>query len=634
MPQEKNGKGRTLFLTFLLLFSIPIFVLGLLQDSSFDIRNRAFEEIEVSEQYPCVISFPSVNPYSLEVGKTFRVQVDAMTTSLGIQAISIKDSYNNDLLQENYSDSPSRITESFSFTPTVAKTYEMKGVMLDLNKKSYECVISSSYDIKGIRAITNNSRPEFTTSPKDSQPSQNIKTGQTYEYTLMADDKDGDTINYSYSFTPGAEWLKATVIEDGGNGRLAIKFRGSTETPASYLANVFIHDGYSTHLSSQSWVISVSPAENDNPVVTIIEPASPTRITTEDTLPVRWEAQDDNHIVKYELFVSSNPTNEKTWITIDNDIAYNQNSYTINTTELKDGTYRIIIRATDNQKPAGIGLGISEEIVIAKGQITGRSPDDQVLLPSPQIINISPTSTDAISNRRPTIRATLISSEGEKVDEESIVFKVDDQDITGEIKINRVSDTEYTVIYLPEHNLSTGMHKVEVSFNDTANMKASKDWTFTIEGEETDSEIFNIFGLTLSKRIVITVIGGIALILLAIFVPMIIFAVWRDDSEEYSDYNASLPPTIPEHNLPPAIPQEKEVEKLVTKEIEEPKSEIKAKEELPVAEQEVFQAPIPQQIAEEETTDSSIPEPTDDLAALLEQVEDIKKQEEDSKESE
>ena len=54
-------------LTFLLLLSIPIFVFGLLEDRNFDIRNRAFEEIEVSEKNPCVITFPNVNPYSLEV---------------------------------------------------------------------------------------------------------------------------------------------------------------------------------------------------------------------------------------------------------------------------------------------------------------------------------------------------------------------------------------------------------------------------------------------------------------------------------------------------------------------------------------------------------------------------------------
>lgn len=599
---RKSRKGKSLFLTFLLLLSIPVFVIGLLQDESFDIRNRAFDDIEVSEKNPCVITFPNVNPYSLEINSTFRVQVDAMTTSLGVKAISIKDENNNDLFSKTYEGNPQRISESFSFTPTVAKAYEIKGLMLDLNQKSYECVISSTFDVEGVRAVTNNSKPVFLSTPKSSKPSQNIKTGDVYEYTLTAEDIDKDTINYSFSFTPGSPWLKPTIIEDGGNGRLTIKFRGSTDQPASYLANIFIHDGYSRHLASQSWVISVSPKENDIPNVKIIDPSEPILIKEQDILKVAWDSRDLNHITKFEMYVSSNPANEKSWITINRNIPYNATTQDINTTELKDGTYRIILRAIDNQNPPAIGMDVSEEIVIAKGQTEGKEPDDLVALEDPQVINFSPTSTDNVSNNRPTIKASLIASIGETIVQDSILVKLDNRDITKDIKINKISDSEYTVLYLPEESLSKGVHKVEITFKDSSDKEVSKDWTFTISGEDEDPNSFNILGYYINKRVAMIIGGGIALIVLAIFTPMIIFAVWKDDSEEIKDVNPTLPPTIPRDDNKVEIPiyaQPQKVEELVT---------------------ENFVAPEP--ILET----STIPEPEGDLSMVLEQIENAQKE--------
>ncbi len=617
---RKSKKRKSLFLTFLLLLSLPIFVYGLLQDNNFDIRNQAFDDVEVSEDYPCVISFPSVNPYSLEVNNSFRVQVDALSTTLGIQGLSIKDDKGNDIFVKTYTDNlPKKISESFIFTPTIAKSYDFNGLMLDVNKKSYQCVISSTYDVGGVRAVSNNSKPFFTSSPKNSKPSQSIKTGELYEYTMVAEDIDKDTINYSYSFTSNADWLRATIVDDGGNGKLTIKFTGSTTKAASYLANVFIHDGYSKHLASQSWVISVSPKENDIPQVKFVSPVEPVNITTEDTLELIWDAQDNNHIVKYELYLSSNPTNEESWITVNKEIPYNQTSYVLDTTQYKDGTYKAVIRALDNQKPAAIGMDVSEEIIIAKGQQEGKLPDDQVLIDQPQVINISPTSSDEIKNKRPTIKATLLSSKDHQVIQESIIVKLDNKDITDQIKINKISETEYTVIYIPQEDLSGGLHKVDITFKDTSEKEINKNWTFNITGDDKDSDTFNIFGYSISKRIALIIAGGIALVVLAIFTPMIIFAVWKDDSEKKEDRNPTLPPTIPT-NQPEMITNEvytqaTPVEKLTND------NEIQ-KEQEPISQIQEIPQPEVQQIppAQDQQIYTTVPEPEADLSNLLEQI--------------
>ena len=604
-PRKKKS-GKSLLLTFLLLFSLPVFVFGLLQDKSFDWRNLAFDDIKVSEENPCIITFPNVNPYSLEINKSVRIQVDALSEILGIKSVNIQDSIGTTLLTKTYDDNPKKITESFLFTPMVAKAYNLTGSITDTGEQTFECVISSPYDVQGVRAIASNSKPIFTTLPKSSIPSQNIQTGITYEYTIVAEDSDKDTINYAYSFTPGATWLKTTVIEDGGNGKLTIKLKGSTNNPGSYLANIFIHDGYSKHLSSQSWVISVSPKGNDIPTVSVINPVESVQITTEKTLKIEWDAIDSNGIKRYEIYISSNPANQNSWTPIDKNISPSTTSYNINLESITDGTYRIIVRAIDNQTPEAIGMGISPEIIISRVK-EDEKPDDQVILPEPQVINISPTSKDEIRNTTPTIKASLVAPVGETIQESSIKVVLDSKDITTSIKINKISESEYTVIYTPDSALSEGVHKVELSFKDSNNTEKETDWIFTISEDETiaDKDNFNIFGYKLAKRTAYIIGGGLGLILLAIFIPIIIVAMWKDQPKDSNEINPSLPPTIPSTQEIPIVEETPKIKELVT---------------------EKFQAPEPA-LEPTKEDNSNIPEPEDDLSLLYKQIEDLKQEE-------
>ena len=125
------------------------------------------------------------------------------------------------------------------------------------------------------------------------------------------------------------------------------------------------------------------------------------------------------------------------------------------------------------------------------------------------------------------------------------MFLLDGSDITEEIKINKISTSEYTVIYLPENSLTEGVHKVEIKFTDTSNQEVSKSWTFTISPKEGDPDSFEIFGYYINKRVALIIAGGIALVVLAILTPVIIFAVWKDNSEGKNEKKPTLPPTLP-----------------------------------------------------------------------------------------
>jgi len=512
---RKSAQISVIYLTFFLLLSIPLVVYGIL-NGSFDIRNRAFDDLEVSEENPCIISLPNVNPYTLEVGRPITIQVDAKLSNAIISELNITDSSGNSIYTEKFDNAPLEIATSFKFTPTKSGVVDLLGIIKKDGGGSVGCKISSSYDILGLKAVANNNAPVFISQASNSKPSQNIKTGTVYEYTLSAADEDDDRVNYSYSFTPDANWLKPTIIEDGSSGKLTIKFIGSTNVPGSYLANVFIHDGYSMHLASQSWVINVSPAKNDIPVVKITSPVSPITVAKGKNISVSWEANDLNFITKYQLYITKNYTNTNSWIPINSNIPFKTRTYNFSTDNLEPGTYKIILKALDNQTPQVSGLAISSEIIITKtGQNTIPTTDIPII-DAPQVINMTPLSTDQITNRRVTVKASLISAESTDINESSIVFKLDGIDKTSEIKINKISSQEYTIIYQPLEDFAEGIHKAEAFFKDSAGHDVTKEWTFTIQEtvDEYKEETINIFGLDISKRILLIV--GIGLVVVII----------------------------------------------------------------------------------------------------------------------
>jgi hypothetical protein len=546
---RKSNQRIAIFFSFFLLLSIPLVIFGLLQEN-LDPRNQAYENLSVSDENPCIISFPYVNPYSLESGKTFTVQVDAEVKGSNIQKLQITDSSGNSIHTETFEKASPNINTNFKYTPQNSGPADLLGLIEKDDGESIACKISSPYDVLGLRVVNNNSSPTFSTLPKDSKPSQSVVTNENYEYVLSASDSDKDNINYSYSFTPNADWLKPLIIEDGSNGKLTIKFSGSTNKPASYLANVIIHDGYSKHISTQSWVISVSPKENDIPLVKIISPLDSLRIDKGDNFNASWEASDLNQIIKHQLFMASNPTDEDSWITVDDNIAYNKTSYTVETESLSPGTYKLIARAIDNQTPEAIGVDISEEIVISgKEQTdTDTDTDDNPIINEPQVNNMSPTSTEDVTNPRVTVKATVLSGDGATLVDENISFKLDDLDKSSEIKINKLSESAYTLIYQPQEDIVSGLHKVEIYVKDSNGGEVTKNWTFSITSEEKeDNGNISIFGYEISQRTLLIIGGGVLLLVVAIAAPLIIINVWKDDGGK-TQGNSKLPPTIPADN--------------------------------------------------------------------------------------
>ena len=74
-----------------------------------------------------------------------------------------------------------------------------------------------------------------------SNPSNhNLTKFDQYEFDFKSNDIDNDKLYYSYSFTPGSDWLKLSAIANGEDGELHLKFSGTPEqpTPATSITTV------------------------------------------------------------------------------------------------------------------------------------------------------------------------------------------------------------------------------------------------------------------------------------------------------------------------------------------------------------------------------------------------------------
>lgn len=544
---RKNRKRLPLLAFIFIVLSIPLAIYALVNLDSFDTRNRASNDVV---ENLCTIKFPYVNPESIEQGRTVQVQVDANIPGEKILSVTILDRAGTTVFEKEYTEETALISETFTFTSGTTGDFNMLGTLVT-DKSTKPCLIEEN---RSITVITTNLAPEFKTLPSSAKPSNVIKVKDSYEYLLRVEDAEGDTINYMYSFTPDANWLKYSVIEDGGDGKLTIKFTGVPDKPASYLANIFVHDGYNQHLRSQSWVINVDQDVNDVPKVTVYEPNKETSVKQGDIVKISWEGSDLNQITKYELFISQNPANPNTWIPINTNLSHKIGTYLLDTTGVAPGTYQAVVRATDNYQQPATGFGVSDKIIISsKTPIddgnNGEKPDDGVILVDPQIINISPTKGSKLKNKSATISATLIAGTGAEIEKSTLVFYLDDKDLTKDLKINEISKSEFSIIYSPKEQYKEGTHKVNIRFKDTKGGMAQKDWTFEVVAEDEEKEdVYNIFGFEIPKRTAMIVGGGLLLILLAILVPWILYLLWRGskDDEYETVYNTTYSPIKPD----------------------------------------------------------------------------------------
>lgn len=558
LSKQKRLK-LSLFSSLLIVLTIPLVLFALISSDSFDLSSSA------SKAQNCSFEFIYVNPESVEAGSTLQLKIngEVFEPDEKIESVTIVDIDGTKIFSNTYAEPSSKLTETFIYqSKTTPSSTQILGT-LKSNLAQYPCSLLDTTSNK-VTTLAANLAPEFRTDPViTARPSNVLKINESYTYQLEAVDVEGDNIEYSYSFTPGANWLGMSVVSDGTGGDLKLNFSGAPTVPESYMANVFIHDGYTDHLRSQSWVISVEQGENDIPVVTVSEPVEGSRVARGTILRISWNATDLNQIVQYKLYYASNPGNQSSWVAIDENLSYEIGHYLLDTTSIPEGSYKIIVQAVDNQSPAAVGTGISGTFGIDKkpepipdpgtnpnpdpddDDDNDPEPDDGVRLDDPQVINISPESGSKVTNNRRTISATLIASKEGEIVKDSVLFKLDGKDLSNKLEFNEISEYEINVIYKPTEDLANGEHKVEISFTDSEDKDAERKWSFTVEGES-DEDHVTIFGYKIPKRIAIIIAAGLFILLLALIIPWLLYLAWRNSDEDqydvYSSNDVYVPP--------------------------------------------------------------------------------------------
>ncbi len=258
--RKRQKPGVSLIFSAIIFCTIPLAVYFLITTENLDHRQLAIEE-----QSPCVITIPYVNSKTLEIDKSYKVHVYTNIQNQKITSLNIFNKSHQSLFTKEYGSSLSNISETFTYTPTKLGSEEIFGE-IKTEAKRYPCKMDKTQQT--ILVVHSNTSPQVLTDPYFSAlpPSNSLRVQDSYEYVLEVSDKDKDRIEYHYSFTPRANWLHKTVLESGEDGKLKIKFAGKPDKEGSYLANVFIHDGYNTHISAQSWIINIGEEKSDQPV--------------------------------------------------------------------------------------------------------------------------------------------------------------------------------------------------------------------------------------------------------------------------------------------------------------------------------------------------------------------------------
>ena len=163
--------------------------------------------------------------------------------------------------------------------------------------------------------------------------------------------------------------------------------------------------------------------------------------------------------------------------------------------------------------------------------------DNEIILLEPQIAKILPRENTYVTNPRTTISANLIASHNSTIDEDSVVFKLNNSNLTKQADFVQISKGEILLRYTPEKNLETGEYRVYIYFEDSMGNAIDREWTFTLQPDLSEE---NFLGIPITTFMIFSV--GTLLVIFALSIPWVIYIAWKKDQpQDYEEITIIKP---------------------------------------------------------------------------------------------
>lgn len=275
-----------------------------------------------------------------------------------------------------------------------------------------------------------------------------------YSTQILAYDEDGDDLQFNMVYSP--DWININT-----EGRLY----GTPNESGPFNIVVAVTDGNSER--SKSYTLNVKATEGQVlPAVTL---AASAEVFIGSNGKINWSLTNDQDVATLELEYS---TNGKDWTSIVSGLSKDTNEYVWDVTELDPGKYYIRLVYYDQE---GNKLGASDirELEVARPETVKES--------SPNVFNLKPEDGGATSDLTPVISANFSPSRGAQVDTETISVYLDNDPL---MEATGFDGFEGGFAYIPQEELSVGVHYIKAGFRDSEGKVVDKRWSFTITSDK------------------------------------------------------------------------------------------------------------------------------------------------------
>lgn len=349
-----------------------------------------------------------------------------------------------------------------------------------------------------------NSNPTITSAV----PNTLFLIGQTFGYDVNATDADGDALTYSLTTAPSFLQINSSTGE--------ITSKGALTRTGSFAVVVTVTDGNGGQ-TSQEFTIQVLEQPTPDPgSVVLISPTEDSVFRDDKENKIEWTMNNLSGISKIILAYS---TDAETWNEIA-ELGASTTAYIWKIENLSSGDYYIRVQIITSD-------GTTYEDVSDQFSLINSS--DENIQDSSSIIEVEP-GEDSENKQISEIKAKLVPSQGASINKESLLVLLDDEEVTDSCQI----DGDILTCSFDEP-LSEGNHKVYMEFEDSAGKKTSKQWFFSVKGEEKESESSTNID---ANRTILIILGICGLVLLLLVIPWMLYLMWRRRNEDQTNISA------------------------------------------------------------------------------------------------